>query len=92
MARVAQLTPRTFVSFGIAFLLASVAHAQILNVTNTTSTSIPGAGHDYIIPSIVRYSLLPGKDRTDYSAQIAEQVSVCNPGRPQPNSEQGRER
>jgi RHS repeat-associated protein len=34
----------------LAFALAAVAttHAQITNVTNATSTPIPGAGHDYI--------------------------------------------
>ena len=29
-------------------LLASLAFAQITNVTNDTSTPIPGAGHDYV--------------------------------------------
>jgi len=49
MARFApQSTLLHFVSFCIAVLFASVAQAQISNVTNGTSTPIPGAGHDYI--------------------------------------------
>ena len=32
----------------LVWLTASLAHAQITNVTNDTSTPIPGAGHDYV--------------------------------------------
>ena len=32
----------------IAAFLVSTAHGQVTNVTNATSTPIPGAGHDYI--------------------------------------------
>jgi len=32
----------------IALLLVAAGHGQITDVTNSTSTPIPGAGHDYI--------------------------------------------
>ena len=43
------LKPRGLLLLPIAFLaFALCASAQITNVTNSTSTPIPGAGHDYI--------------------------------------------
>jgi hypothetical protein len=50
MARFAPaLSPtRAFLVTSIVILLVSTAHAQITNVTDDTSTPIPGAGHDYI--------------------------------------------
>jgi RHS repeat-associated protein len=39
---------RLVASFLFALVLASCARGQITNVTNQTSTPIPGAGHDYI--------------------------------------------
>src|SRR5271155_1533763 len=50
MARVRAFLPLVhflvFASF--ALFLPRVAKCQILNVTDSTSTPIPGAGHDYI--------------------------------------------
>jgi len=39
---------RLLLSFFFALILASCARGQISNLTNQTSTPIPGAGHDYI--------------------------------------------
>jgi len=50
MARFEVMLPsaRALLVTSIAILLLSTAHAQITNVTDVTSTPIPGAGHDYI--------------------------------------------
>jgi hypothetical protein len=39
---------RLFVAIMLFAFVSSALHAQITNVDNTTSTPIPGAGHDYI--------------------------------------------
>jgi len=46
--RVGQSLLRLLLSASFALVCGSFARGQITNVTNTTSTPIPGAGHDYV--------------------------------------------
>jgi len=46
--RVPRSSLRLLLSASFALISGSFVSAQITNVTNTTSTPIPGAGHDYI--------------------------------------------
>src|SRR5882724_2970027 len=48
MARFAVFLVGVFVLLGTWVLPIPLARAQIITVTNTTATPIPGTGHDYI--------------------------------------------
>jgi hypothetical protein len=48
MSNARSFSLKLFCLLSIAFAAVLPARAQITNVTNSTSTPIPGAGHDYI--------------------------------------------
>jgi hypothetical protein len=48
MRRTPNFSRNLLISVCSVLLLSGIARGQVLNVTDVTSTPIPGAGHDYI--------------------------------------------